>query len=62
MCTEYVPHWLLIILIILSNDVHLNPGPQYENNLFNFMSWNINSLTKDNFQRVHLIGAHNSNF
>ena len=26
------------------------------------MSWNLNSLAKDNFQRVHLIEAHNSLF
>ena len=39
-----VPHWLPIILINLSNDVHLNPGPQFQNNFFNFMSWNVNSL------------------
>ena len=26
------------------------------------MSWNLNSITKDNFQRVRLIEAHNSLF
>ena len=65
-CHTYVkrvPHWLPIILIILSNDVHLNPGPQFQTNFFNFnfMSWNVNSLAK-NFQRVRLIEAHNSIF
>ena len=60
--TKNEPHWLPIILIILSNDVHLNPGPQFQNNFFNFMSWNVNSLAKDNFQRVSLIEAHNSLF
>ena len=62
-CHTYVkrvPHWLPIILIILSNDVHLNPGPQFQNNFFNFMSWNVNSLAKENFHCVHLIEAHNS--
>ena len=57
-----VPHWLLIILILLSNDVHLNPGPPFPNNFFNFMSWNLNSLAKDNFHRISLIEAHNSLF
>ena len=33
-----------------------------QNTFFNFMSWNLISLTKDNFQRVRLIGAHNSLF
>ena len=31
---------------ILSNDVHLNPGLQFQNNFFNFMSWNVHSLVK----------------
>ena len=53
---------LPILLIILSNDNHLNPGPYFQNNFFNFMSWNVYSLAKDNFQRVRLIEAHNSIF
>ena len=40
----------------------MNPGPHYQSNFFNFMSWNLNSLAKDNFQRVRLIEAHNSIF
>ena len=47
-----VPHWLPVILIILSNDIDLNPGPHFHNN----------SLTKYNFQRVHFIEAHKSIF
>ena len=58
---KHVPHWLTIILILLANNVHVNPGPNVQNN-FNFISWNLNSLAKDNFQRVHLIEAHNSLF
>ena len=66
-CHSYVkrvPRWLPIVLIILSNDINLNPGPQphFQNNSFNFMSWNVNSLAKNNFQRVRLIEAHNSIF
>ena len=60
-CTKSVQHWLPIVLIILSNDIHLNPGPDNKNN-FNFMAWNLNSLAKDNFKRVGLIEAHNSIF
>ena len=58
--TKNIPHWLPVILIILSYDIHLNPGPHFQTNVFNFMSWNTNSLAKDNFQRVRLIEAHNS--
>ena len=32
------------------------------NSVLNFMSWNVNSLAKENFQRVRLIAAHNSIF
>ena len=46
----------------MSNDINLNPGPNFQNNSFNFMTWNVNSLAKDNFQRVNLIEAHNSIF
>ena len=60
--TKNVPRWLPTILILLSNDIHLNPGPHFQNNFFNFMSWNLNSLAKDNFQRIRLIEAHNALF
>ena len=62
LCINNVPNWLSIILIILSNDVHLDPGPQYQNSFFNFMSWNVNSMANDNFERGRLIKARNSTF
>ena len=49
--TKNVPLWLPTILISLSNDIHSNPGPHFQNNFFNFMSWNLNSLSKDNLYR-----------
>ena len=59
----YLPNLTLpTILILLSNDIHLNPGPHFQNNFLNFMSWNLNSLAKDNFQRIRLIEAHNALF
>ena len=53
-----------MLLILISNDIHMNPGPQnhFQNNFFNSMNWNLNSLTKDSFHRVDLIDAHNSIF
>ena len=42
--------------------IELNPGPQFQNQFFNFMSWNLNSLAKEEFERVKLIEAHNSIF
>ena len=53
---------LPILLITLSNDVRQNPGPPFHNNFFTFMTWNVNSIAKDDFQRVRLIEGHNSIF
>ena len=55
------PHWLSLLLILLANDVERNPGDNHRNYL-SFMNWNLNSLTKNNFERVHLLQAHNVNF
>ena len=57
-----VPTWLSILLILLSHDVQLHPGPGYQNNFLNFMNWNLNSISKNDFERVRLIEAHNSMF
>ena len=60
--TIHVSPWLPTILVLLSNDIHLNPEPHFQNSFFNFMLWNLNSLAKDNFQRIRLIESHNSLF
>ena len=57
---HHASNWLPIILIIMSNDIKLNPGPHFHNSFFSFMSWNLNSLTKDDFKRVHVLEAHNT--
>ena len=51
-----------LLLILLSNDIEMHPGPQYNENVFSFVNWNLNSLAKNNFERVQLIEAHNSIF
>ena len=56
-CCHSLRNNLLIILILLSNDIQLNPGPTSENELLKFMTWNLNSFAKDNFQRLNLIEA-----
>ena len=57
-----VPQWLFVLLILLANDIHMNPGPQYHNTFFNFMTWNLNSITTNNYERIRLLEAHNSIF
>ena len=60
--TKNVPLWVTFLLILLSNDVELNPGPLYHENFFTFMNWNLNSIVKNSFERIKLIEAHNSLF
>ena len=56
------PIWVPFLLILLSNDIELNPGDHHPESFFSFMNWNLNSLPKNNFERVQLIEAHNSLF
>ena len=60
--TKKIPSWLPMFLIILSNDIHVNPGSHFHDSFLNFMNWNLNSLANENFGRVQLIEAHNSIF
>ena len=53
--------WVTIVRTILSNDIETNPG-DFKNSFFNFCAWNLNSLAKDNFNRVQLFEAQNSIF
>ena len=48
-------------MIILSNDIHQNPGP-IANSFFTFMNWNVNSIAKDNSHRLKLFEAQTSIF
>ena len=58
--TRNVPTWVSLLIILLSNDIELHPGPQYQENFFSFMNGNLNYIAKNNFERVQLIEAHNS--
>ena len=48
------PAWLYFLEILLSHD---NPG-DFINGFFKFCNWNVNSLAKDNFERIQLLEAH----
>ena len=58
------------MLLLLSSDIETQPGPQqtvssspgFCNSFFSFCNWNLNTLSKDNFNRVSLLEAHNSIF
>ena len=58
--------WYFLLRLILSLDIHPNPGPVQCNNSFSggflsFCNWNLNTLSKDNFYRITLLQAHNAN-
>ena len=64
---EKLALWYLLLHIIISSDIHPNPGPLQDSNNFNggffsFCNWNLNTLSKDAFSRVSLLEAHNTNF
>ena len=57
--------WFFEMILILSSDIETHPGPTNDscvNDLFSFCNWNINTLSKNEFQRIPLIEAHNFPF
>ena len=77
MFAELNPHiklvflWFFAIIILLSSDIETHPGPRrgsrnpvrgFSNSFFSFCNWNINTLSKNDFQRVPFLEAHNSIF
>ena len=63
---EILAVWYLLLQILLSSDIHPNPGPVHAVNvgggLLSFCNWNLNTLSKGDFYRVALLEAHNTNF
>ena len=60
--------WYCQFIIIMSSDVHKNPGPSsdhergFNSGFSSFCNWNVNTLSKNNFKRVSLIEANNALF
>ena len=47
------------MVLLLSSDIETQPGPSCNDSFFSFCNWNINTLSKNDFQRVSLLEAHN---
>ena len=70
--TKLVLLWFLKMILLLSSDIETQPGPHpmglndpvggFSGSFFSFCNWNVNTLSKDDFQRVSLLEAHNSIF
>ena len=58
-CYHDLPMWVSFLVLILSNDVELNPGYWLRESFLSFCNWNNNSLSKEKFQRVSLLEARN---
>ena len=55
--------WWLFKLLIISGNVHKNPGPVHgsrDEGLLKFMHWNVNSLLAHDFIRIPLIQSVNA--
>ena len=55
--------WWLFKLLIISSNVHKNPGPGHgsrDEGLLKFMHWNVNSLPAHDFIRIPLIQSLNA--
>ena len=60
---ELTATWLTILLL-LSGDVHPNPGPvsndEFSTGFLSFCNWNLNSLATNDFNRITLLNAENA--
>ena len=64
---ELSAFWIFSLLLLLSSDVHPNPGPpsvdrNFTSGFLSFCNWNLNTLSKENFYRISLLEAHNTIF
>ena len=70
---ETLAIWIFLMRLVLSPDIHPNPGPAHSNQFagpdhtsiiaggfFSFCNWNLNTLSKDYFYRITLLQAHNT--
>ena len=58
--------WIFLMRLVLCPDIHPNPGPVHSNNFaggfLSFCNWNLNTLSKDDFTRITLLEAHNTEY
>ena len=51
--------WFYSLLLLLSGDVKLNPGPKCNSrNAFSICHWNLNSISAHNYAKVFLLKAY----
>ena len=56
---SWVGTWLYTLMISLSGDVRVNPGPRTKaSNTFSVCHWNLNSVAAHNYSKVFLLKAY----
>ena len=63
---ETLAIWICLMRLALCPDIHPNPGPTHSNHFaggfLSFCNWNLNTLSKDDFSRIDLLEAHNTEY
>ena len=63
---ETLAVWISLMRLALCPDIHPNPGPDPKNifagGFLSFCNWNLNTLSKDDFYRITLLQAHNTEY
>ena len=61
---EVISIWVCLLHLVVCPDIHPNPGPAHSNNFtggfLSFCNWNLNTLSKEDFYRITLLEAHNT--
>ena len=61
---ETLAIWVLFLRLVMCPDIHPNPGPAHSSNFtggyLSFCNWNLNTLSKEDFYRITLLQAHNT--
>ena len=61
---EILAIWICLMRLALCPDIHPNPGPaqsnQFAAGFLSFCNWNLNTLSKNDFSRITLLEAHNT--
>ncbi len=62
--SDFCAFWVFALSIVLSGDVHPNPGPpvvgEFSAGFLSFCNWNLNSLASGDFSRITLLDAENT--
>ena len=63
---EVISIWVCLMRLVVCPDIHPNPGPAHSNNFtggfLSFCNWNLNTLSKEDFYRITLLEAHNTQY